>query len=102
MGHCNTCNPQGPVMVYISKLFPKPDASAFDAFGRVFSGTVKVGDKVRVLGESYSPEDEEDSAVATVTDVWVFMGRYRIPVSQAPAGAMLHLFCLRVPDQLCS
>ena len=89
MGHCSTCNAQGPVMVYVSKLFPKPDASAFDAFGRVFSGTVKPGDRVRVLGEAYSPEDEEDSAVAQVKDVWVFMGRYRIPVTSAPAGALL-------------
>jgi 116 kDa U5 small nuclear ribonucleoprotein component len=73
-------------MVYISKLFPKPDCSSFDAFGRVFSGTVKPGDKVRVLGESYTPEDEEDSAIAQISDVWIFMGRYRIPVTKAPAG----------------
>lgn len=89
MGHCNTCNSHGPVVVYIAKLFPKPDCSSFDVFGRVFSGSVKAGDKVRVLGQSYSPEDEEDSAVAQVSKVCVFMGRYRIPVTKCMAGGEL-------------
>lgn len=86
MGHCNTCNSHGPVVIYIAKLFPKPDCSSFDAFGRVFSGSVKAGDKVRVLGQAYTPDDEEDSAVAQVSKVWVFMGRYRIPVTKGMAG----------------
>lgn len=86
MEHCQTCNQRGPVVIYIAKLFPKPDCSAFDAYGRIFSGSVKPGDKVRVLGEAYTPEDEEDSAIATVTAVWIYMGRYRIPVPRAQAG----------------
>ena len=86
MGHCNACNSHGPVVIYVAKLFPKPDCSSFDAFGRVFSGSIKSGDKVRVLGQSYTPDDEEDSAVAQVSQVWVFMGRYRIPVSKGMAG----------------
>ena len=45
---------QAPLMLHIAKLYPRPDASAFDAFGRVFSGTVRVGDMVRVLGEGMS------------------------------------------------
>lgn len=88
MGHCSMCNSHGPLVIYIVKLFPKPDCSSFDAFGRVFSGSVKAGDKVRVLGQSYTPDDEEDSAVAQVSKVWVFMGRYRIPVTKAMAGAL--------------
>ena len=44
------CNPRGPLVVYICKLFPKADVSRFDAFGRVMSGTVKPGDKVRAAG----------------------------------------------------
>lgn len=86
LGHCNTCNSHGPVVIYVAKLFPTPDCSSFDAFGRVFSGSVKAGDKVRVLGQSYTPDDEEDSAVAQVSKVWVFMGRYRIPVTKGMAG----------------
>ena len=40
------CNPRGPLVIYICKLFPKNDCSRFDAFGRILSGTVKPGDKV--------------------------------------------------------
>ena len=59
-----------------------------DAFGRILSGTVKPGDRVRVLGEAYTPEDEEDSAVAEVSNVWVYQARYRIPLTKALAGAL--------------
>lgn len=45
MEHMKACNPRGPLVVYICKLFPKADCSKFDAFGRVMSGTVKPGDK---------------------------------------------------------
>mmetsp|Transcript_20010 Transcript_20010/g.60453 ORF Transcript_20010/g.60453 Transcript_20010/m.60453 type:complete len:985 (+) Transcript_20010:276-3230(+) len=86
VAHMRACNPAGPLVVHIAKLFPKTDASAFDAFGRILSGTVKPGDKVRVLGETYTPEDEEDSAVAEVTAVWVYQARYRVSLPRATAG----------------
>ena len=41
----------------------------------------------KALGrQGYTPEDEEDSAVATVSAVWVYQARYRIPLTKAPAG----------------
>lgn len=43
--------------------------------------------QVRVLGETYTPEDEEDSAVAEVTAVWVYQARYRVSLPRATAGA---------------
>ncbi len=45
------CDSKGPLMIHIAKLYPRPDCSAFDAFGRVMSGTVRVGQQVKVLGE---------------------------------------------------
>ena len=54
--HMRACNPRGPLVVAVAKLFPKSDVSAFDALGRILSGTVKPGDRVRVLGEAYTPE----------------------------------------------
>jgi len=42
---------------------------------------------VRVLGEAYTPEDEEDSSVAEITAVWAYQARYRIPLTKAIAGA---------------
>ena len=44
--------------------------------------------QVRVLGESYTPDDEEDSALAEVTAVWLYQARYRVPLERAIAGAL--------------
>lgn len=32
------CDPEGPLMMYVSKMIPSPDKGRFYAFGRVFSG----------------------------------------------------------------
>ncbi|KAL2892653.1 hypothetical protein RDABS01_008562 [Bienertia sinuspersici] len=81
------CDSSGPLMVNITKLYPKSDCSVFDAFGRVYSGVIQTGQTVRVLGEGYSPEDEEDMTVKEVTKLWVYQARYRIPISKAPPGS---------------
>ena len=36
--------------------------------------------------QGYTPEDEEDSAVATVSAVWVYQARYRIPPCHTLTG----------------
>jgi U5 small nuclear ribonucleoprotein component len=81
------CDPSGPLMVNVTKLYPKSDCSVFDAFGRVYSGEIQTGQTVRVLGEGYSPDDEEDMTVKEVTKLWVYQARYRIPISKAPPGS---------------
>lgn len=58
-------------MIHVTKLFPTVDAQEFQAFGRVMSGTVKVGMAVKVLGENYSAEDEEDMTTQIIQNVWV-------------------------------
>jgi 116 kDa U5 small nuclear ribonucleoprotein component len=58
-------------MVQITKLYHTTDAQSFRAFGRIVSGTVRKGAEVKVLGEGYSPEDEEDMMKATVEDIWI-------------------------------
>ncbi|KAG2486973.1 hypothetical protein HYH03_014346 [Edaphochlamys debaryana] len=85
------CNPRGPLVIAVAKLFPRQDCSRFDALGRILSGTVRPGDTVKVLGESYTPDDEEDSAVATIGSVWVYQARYRVPVARATAGNLVLL-----------
>ncbi|GMP68017.1 hypothetical protein CsSME_00027783 [Camellia sinensis var. sinensis] len=81
------CDPSGPLMVNVTKLYPKSDCSVFDAFGRVYSGEIQTGQTVRVLGEGYSPDDEEDMTIKEVTKLWVYQARYRIPISKAPPGS---------------
>ncbi|KAI9079028.1 hypothetical protein K1719_039028 [Acacia pycnantha] len=81
------CDPSGPLMVNVTKLYPKSDCSVFDAFGRVYSGKIQTGQSVRVLGEGYSPEDEEDMTVKEVTKLWVYQARDRMPIAEAPPGS---------------
>lgn len=80
------CDQDGPLVIHITKLFASQDASSFQAFGRVLSGTAKTGDKVRVLGEGYSLDDDEDMEVASISDTWIAESRYNVPVSGVPAG----------------
>lgn len=83
------CDRNGPLVVHVAKLFPRQDCSQFDAFGRIFSGTIRMGDKVHVLGESYTPEDEEDSIRGEVGQIWVFQSRYRVPFTKFSAGNLI-------------
>lgn len=80
------CDQDGPLVIQITKLFNTPDAAAFYSFGRVMSGTAKAGQQVRVLGEGYTVDDEEDMTLATISDTWIAESRYNIPTSGVPAG----------------
>jgi len=83
------CDPQGPVMVQITKLYHTTDAQSFRAFGRVMSGTLRKDSVVKVLGEGYSPEDEEDMLKTTVEEMWISEARYFIPTDEVPAGNLV-------------
>ena len=55
--------------------------------------------QVRVLGEGFTPEDEEDSAAAEVSKVWAYQARYRVPLAKGTAGDALDkylIFVLRI------
>lgn len=82
----SSCDQDGPLVVQVTKLFNTPDASKFNAFGRIMSGTARPGQQVRVLGEGYTIDDEEDMVVATISDTWIAETRYNIPTSGVPAG----------------
>jgi len=49
------CDPEAPLMMYISKMVPTSDKGRFYAFGRVFSGTVATGLRCRIMGPNYEP-----------------------------------------------
>jgi len=52
------CDPDGPLIIYISKMVPTKDNSRFHAFGRIFAGTVKAS-KVKVLFNDHDPNNQE-------------------------------------------
>ncbi|EPQ61677.1 Bgt-5198 [Blumeria graminis f. sp. tritici] len=81
-----SCNQDGPLVIQVSKLLNTSDAETFHSFGRILSGTVRPGMQVRVLGEGYSFEDQEDMTMAIVSNVWIAETRYNIPTDGVPAG----------------
>ncbi|KAL3762929.1 hypothetical protein ACHAWU_001076 [Discostella pseudostelligera] len=80
------CDSNGPLVIHVAKLYAESDGQSFSAFGRIYSGTVKPGDRVKVLGEAYTPDDDEDMSFATVSSVWIPRGRSRTEVMMARAG----------------
>jgi len=82
---CDTSN-GAPLCMYISKMVPTSDKGRFYAFGRVFSGTIASGHKVRIYGPNYVPGKKSDLWVKNIQRVVIMMGRYTEQVADVPAG----------------
>merc|ERR1711990_642807 len=80
------CDPEGELAVFISKMIPAGDGGRFYAFGRVFSGTVKGGQKVRIQGPHYVPGKKDDLAVKNVQRTVIMMGGKIEAVPEIPCG----------------
>ncbi|KAF0450142.1 elongation factor 2 [Gigaspora margarita] len=85
------CDANAPLMLYISKMVPTSDKGRFYAFGRVFSGTVRSGLKVRIQGPNYQPGKKEDLFVKSIQRTILMMGRYVEPIEDCPAGNIVGL-----------
>lgn len=85
------CDPNGDLMLYISKMVPTSDRGRFYAFGRVFSGTVKSGQKVRIQGPNYVPGKKDDLFVKNVQRTVLMMGRTVETIDDCPAGNIVGL-----------
>merc|ERR1712038_1150510 len=70
------CDPNAPLMMYVSKMVPTNDKGRFYAFGRVFSGTVGSGYKCRIMGPNFIPGKNEDLHIKTIQRTVLMMGRY--------------------------
>jgi elongation factor 2 len=85
------CDPNGPLMLYVSKMVPTSDKGRFYAFGRVFSGTVRAGLKVRIQGPNFIPGTKTDLFVKSVQRIVLMMGRSVEPIEDCPAGNIVGL-----------
>merc|ERR1711913_13248 len=54
------CDPEAPLMMYVSKMVPTSDKGRFYAFGRVFSGKIATGQKCRIMGPNFIPGKKEN------------------------------------------
>jgi len=80
---CNP-SPDAPLMMYISKMVPSADRGRFFAFGRVFSGTVRAGMKVRIQGPDYTPGSK--ATLRSIQRTVLMMGGKVEPLEDCPAG----------------
>jgi len=80
------CDPEGPLMMYISKMVPTSDKGRFYAFGRVFSGKISTGLKCRIMGPNYIPGKKEDLNEKAIQRTILMMGRYIEAIEDVPCG----------------
>merc|ERR1712110_842393 len=80
------CDPNGPLMMYISKMVPTSDKGRFYAFGRVFSGKIATGQKVRIMGPNFTPGKKEDLYEKSIQRTILMMGRYIEAIEDVPCG----------------
>jgi len=80
------CDKDGPLMIFISKMVPTNDKGRFYAFGRVFSGIVSTGQKVRIMGPNYLPGSKNDLHIKNVQRTVIMMAGKVEAVPDVPCG----------------
>merc|ERR1712078_383576 len=80
------CDKDKGLMMYVSKMIPTSDKGRFYAFGRVFSGTIATGQKVRIQGPGYKPGAKENLNVKSIQRTVLMMGRTTEQIQDVPCG----------------
>ena len=85
------CDLNGPLMIYISKIIPSKEMGRCYAFGRVFSGTVAAGQKVRIMGPNFVAGKKDDLYVKSIQRTVLMMGRSTEHIPDVPCGNIVGL-----------
>merc|ERR1712176_876170 len=80
------CDKERGLMMYVSKMIPTSDKGRFYAFGRVFSGTIATGQKVRIQGPGYQPGSKENLNVKSIQRTVLMMGSKTEQIQDVPCG----------------
>merc|ERR1712176_820783 len=78
------CKADEGLMMYVSKMIPTSDKGRFYAFGRVFSGTIATGQKVRIQGPHYKVGGREDLNIKNIQRTVLMMGRTTEQIADVP------------------
>lgn len=82
------CDPEGPLMMFVSKMVRTTDKGRFYGFGRVFSGTIRAGLKVRIMGPTHAVGTKTDLFLRSIQRL-VLMTKGNPPVVDCPAGNLI-------------
>ncbi|GJJ71265.1 elongation factor 2 [Entomortierella parvispora] len=82
------CDPDGPLMMHISKMIRTTDKGRFYGLGRVFSGTIRAGARVRIMGPSHTVGTKTDLFLRPMQRL-VLMSKGNPPVVDCPAGNVI-------------
>ncbi|MFW9928416.1 MAG: GTP-binding protein, partial [Candidatus Thorarchaeota archaeon] len=89
------CDENGPVMIALSKMILFR-AKRVVAIGRIFSGSIKQGDKITVFLPGYNKEvPGERNFTTNIQQVSILMGKDAEPVSKVIAGNVVAITGLR-------
>ncbi|KAI9326818.1 P-loop containing nucleoside triphosphate hydrolase protein, partial [Zopfochytrium polystomum] len=85
-----TCDPDGPLMVYVAKMIPTAERGRFYALARVFSGTLRAGQSVRIQGSKYIPGKMDDLVVRKVQELFaIARSNDKVSIDTCPAGSIV-------------
>lgn len=83
------CDPKGPLVVFIARMVPAADKGRFYGFGRVFSGTLTSGAKVRIMGRNYQFGSKYDYFEKNIHRCLVLIGKGASIVNEVPCGNLI-------------
>ena len=93
----SNCDPNGPLMLCISMMIPTYDKRRFYTFGRIFSGTIRVGQSVRILGCDYTPGKRDDLTVKDITNIRFTVGNSLENIQDCSCGHLISLIDMDRP-----
>ncbi|KAF7359929.1 Elongation factor 2 [Mycena venus] len=85
------CDHTAPLVLNVTKMVPTSAKGRFYAFGRVFSGTVRCGEEVRIQGPKYEPGKKHDLFIKAIQSIGLMMGNHVEPLEDCPAGNIIGL-----------
>ncbi len=83
------CDPNGPLLGMITKIFVDPKSKRPTLIGRIFSGTVKAGQSIRLVGMKQNVPIKR-LGVQEITDI--------LPMDEVPAGNLFSVFGFMCPS----
>lgn len=85
------CDPDGPLLIYISKMIPYQSFNQLIAFGRVFSGTISEGQEVRIMDLDYIPGKKTGLFIKPIQEIGLIINNSIETVQEVLCGSIIGL-----------